>query len=272
MPAVLLEDIQENPIDPVHAFIYGPPKPPGFVDPDKPLTPTTIEAGFEQENPASAARIHQQFILDLQAASDDPESEIRPDYKQNPDFNVIDYIPPEHINFAHVYAEWAHSPEEAQVVKEKLDREIETDRVLSESGIAGALSRVFGAIASPTMLIPGIIVWKAAKFGPLVNRAATAFTGAGLIGGTIALEELALQESQLTRTIEESNIAVTAGLIMGGGFGWLFGTASREVLDAAEFEMRQALRGETKRFLIKKDRISIDPKTYKATFHKLDCP
>ena len=222
------------------------PVPFDFVDPED---PTTMEAGFQQENFVSAGATHRQFIRDL---NDSAGESTFPHLRQNLDFNVLDYIPEEHkADFSDTYYELAHSPEEVEIVRKKIDRELREDRVLQESGIGGGFARVLASIAQPTNLIPGVVIWKAAKMGPLIARTASAATGAGLIGGTILAEEALLHQSQITRNLEESNVAVVAGTIMGAGFGWLFGKAPKSVLDAAEYEARQAIRGETKKYDIK---------------------
>lgn len=274
MPAVLLEDIRTSPLDPQASHIYGPDLPEA-QQLDKP--PSVLDAAFDQENlgtSLSQGAIHQLDMREAheEAVRENPEFAVRPEFDRGNNFDITEHIPPEHANFAGTYAEFAHSPQEVEVLKSRINAELENERVLNEAGAIGFFSRLSAAVTDPTVLIPGGVVWKAGKLGPLATRAASAIGTSVAFGVATGAQEIGLQESQLTRNAEESNTAIVASMIMGLGFGALIGKASSEVMAAAETEMRSILRGAPKSFVKKGDKVVVDPDKFKATFKVLDCP
>lgn len=136
---------------------------------------------------------------------------------------------------------YADSDEEIEVVKKRLDKEEENLKILRDSGWVGIVSSMAAGVLDPTILIPGTMAVKAARVG--IRTAQGVAAGAALTAGAIGVQETGLQATQLTRTAQESAIAITAGAVFGGLVGGAMGALSKPVKEAGEIVVEQAVRG-----------------------------
>ena len=145
----------------------------------------------------------------------------------NPDYNPFSSLPntkyEKYLN-SFVYAD---SDEEVERIKEQIDREENYTKILNESGWVGTVSSIAASLMDPTILIPGTTAIKAA-------RGIKAIEGAALGSTAVGIQEVGLQSTQLTRTPEESALAIAAGGIFGGILGGAFGAVSKSVRESNE--------------------------------------
>ena len=112
---------------------------------------------------------------------------------------------------------------------------------VAASGWGGTLGSIAGEISDPTVLIPGTIAVKAiTKSGKFLQGAATS---GPLIAGAEALQEVAVQQVNPTKTIEESVFEVAVAGVAGATLGGLLGTISGGAADAARAELGDILAG-----------------------------
>lgn len=112
---------------------------------------------------------------------------------------------------------YADTLDEVEQVKASIDKEIENNQILEESGWTGIAMQMVAGTLDPTILIPGA---KAVRAGSKITRVAKAATaGASLGTAAIAAQEALLQQQQEIRPIEESVYATMAGGIFGGVLG-----------------------------------------------------
>ena len=97
----------------------------------------------------------------------------------------------------------------ADIARERRDREILNDG-------SGVMARMAAGFISPFTLIPGGAIVKGAKGASVVK---TAGKLGAITGATIAASESVLQATQMSRPIEESVLAVSGGVILGGLLG-----------------------------------------------------
>lgn len=102
-------------------------------------------------------------------------------------------------------------------LKAQIDSEERDRHTLAESGMFGVLASIGSSILDPTILIP--VGGEIAKIesGYRIARSALSL---GVVGGVSAgIQEFGLQSTQETRPIEDSYIAVGAGVVLGGLLG-----------------------------------------------------
>lgn len=106
-----------------------------------------------------------------------------------------------------------------------IDRERQDQAVLDAAGGWGHLATLGASILSPTSLLPGGAVVQGAKGGVSIGK--TGLVVAGSAGLAASLDEIALQNSQQTRTAEESLVTIGGSVILGGFLGSAAGHLSR---------------------------------------------
>lgn len=110
----------------------------------------------------------------------------------------------------------AKNPEEMRLMKQDLTRQKEDEQLINDAGGLGTLASVMAGIASPTTLIPGFALVKGGKG---LTLAAGAMRGGASAGTAIAIDEMLLQQSQISRSPETTALSVTGGVILGGLLG-----------------------------------------------------
>lgn len=110
-----------------------------------------------------------------------------------------------------------HNKAEADIVKNSIDEELESRRLLEQSGGVGLLATLAAGLFDPINLVPlGAGARVAIKGGSILKGAATAAaTGFALE----AASEASLQATQETRTLGESAINIGAGTFLSGVLG-----------------------------------------------------
>lgn len=112
---------------------------------------------------------------------------------------------------------YADSLDEVEKVKESIEKEIENNQILEESGWTGIGMQMVAGTLDPTILIPGAKVLRAGS--KIVRASKAAAAGAALGTGAIAAQETLLQQQQELRPLEESTYATLAGGMFGGVIG-----------------------------------------------------
>lgn len=120
----------------------------------------------------------------------------------------------------------ARNADEAGRMKAQIDREIEDRKTMDAAGAWGFVAGMGAAVLSPTSLLPGGAIVRGAGGGVSVAR--TAASAGAWAGAAAAIDEIALQGSQATRTAEESAYAIGGSVILGGLLGGSVGLLSRE--------------------------------------------
>ncbi|WOC01666.1 MULTISPECIES: hypothetical protein [unclassified Providencia] len=109
------------------------------------------------------------------------------------------------------------SPEETSAIKQRIDKQRNTKKFVSESGIAGILSSIYaGSIDPVNVMAMGLPLTNLVRGGSILATSAK-FAGANAIGGVAS--EVALSATQETRTLEESALNVTFDAMLGGLLG-----------------------------------------------------
>lgn len=99
------------------------------------------------------------------------------------------------------------SPEETRVIKRKIDREVRNQEILAQGDVEGVLASVAAGVVDPINLLSALI--------PVAGQySVTKSIGVGIVGA--AATETALQETQETRTEEETAINIAASAILSG--------------------------------------------------------
>lgn len=128
-----------------------------------------------------------------------------------------------------------------EALKRQIDREEDDRRTMAAAGTLGTVSAIAAGILDPTILIPvGGEVAAAGKAGGSVwrvGRGAAAGARAAAIGTTA--QEIVLQGTQETRTLEESGLAVGGSIVLGGLLGGAVGALSRPQQIAAQDALRR---------------------------------
>lgn len=128
-----------------------------------------------------------------------------------------------------------------EALKRQIDREEDDRRTMAAAGTLGIVSAIAAGILDPTILIPvGGEVAAAGKAGGSVwrvGRGAAAGARAAAVGTTV--QEIALQNTQETRTREESGLAIGGSIVLGGLLGGAVGALSRPQQIAAQDALRR---------------------------------
>jgi hypothetical protein len=122
----------------------------------------------------------------------------------------------------------SQSRRETYSIIAQIEREEGNDRMLDQAGKLGTVLKMGAGTLDPTMALPGGVAVKAGKEG-------LTFLEAGLRVGKAALiqsgtQELALQLSQRTRSLEESALNVGSATLLSG----LMGGAATRFMEASE--------------------------------------
>jgi len=120
---------------------------------------------------------------------------------------------------------------EIERIKKRIMRELDNRRILAQAGIGGFAATFGAAVLDPLIFIPGVNVAKSAKGAFSVGKVALQSALAG--GGIVGAQELALHQTQLTRTGVESAINITGGVVLSGLLGGAIGKLTKRQLAAA---------------------------------------
>lgn len=124
----------------------------------------------------------------------------------------------------------------SEALKRQIDREEDDRRTMAAAGTLGMVAAMAAGILDPSILIPvgGEVAaaGKGANAAWKVGRGAKAGARAAAIGTTA--QEIGLQATQETRTLEESGLAVGGSIVLGGLLGGAVGALSRPQQIAAQ--------------------------------------
>ena len=106
---------------------------------------------------------------------------------------------------------------EAEIVKRSIDDELESRRLVEQSGGVGVAATFAAALFDPINLVPLGVGANVALKGGSILRGAASSASAGLVTETAS--EAILQGTQQTRTLEESAINIAGGTFLSGALG-----------------------------------------------------
>lgn len=199
----------------------------GFAAPTpqpKPAFNAMLGAAFRQENEIGSA---------VDFLSREHEFKPDPDYSPFTDPAMVKsrYVAEYGDRFVGV-----RSAMEAEALRQRIDREEEDRRLLDASGFLGTVAGIAAGIVSPTTLLPGGQAYRVGRIGSRIGRSAASVGGAA--GAGVAVQELALQSTQVTRTPAESAMNIAGGVVLGGLLGGAVGAlpAATRARMAADFD------------------------------------
>lgn len=195
----------------------------------KPITgPLALANGFdlnpEKPDPegslmGAAFRLENPIVSGLSSFEYDDNAPFDPTYRPFDDIQGTEFEP-----YWERFVE-ARNPDEASRMKAQIGRELEDRKVIEAAGAWGFVAEMGAALLSPTTILPGGAIVKGTK-GVSVGKTAMNVAGANAVA--VAIDEVALQATQDTRTGMESATAIGGGVILGGLLGGFAGTLSRK--------------------------------------------
>jgi hypothetical protein len=251
------------------AFEANPNNPQEHSGAIVPQTPLNLpRPGVERQSVVGAALSRENIIKSSHDSADFRHNlnEAQSFAPTDEPFDVGASIPARHIGHADIYAMEAIDQNSADVITARLDQQVDDEQVLQDAGIGGVAARMLSSVADPTTLpvIPINLIRNMRTVGKVAM-------GAGVLGGSVAAQEVFLQNTQDNRTIEETNIAITTGTIFGAVLGPLL-SRNDDLFKEAINEMRAAARGQDKTFVVDGQKVKINRDSFRAKFSTLDCP
>lgn len=149
----------------------------------------------------------------------------------DPDFDGFSEVAgTEHEQYEELWVAW--NREEFEGIKNQIDQERSDRGTLARSGYLGTALTLGATIVDPTILLPGGVVVKGARTGQAALKSAASVGAAA--GTATAIQETGLQATQITRTAEESAMAiggsVVLGKVLGAGIGAFVSRAEQRAL------------------------------------------
>ena len=203
--------------DPTRAPIAAP-EPDPFAGPS---TSQIIGAAFRRENP----------LVSMMTAWSEQAQNRAPDPLHNP-FDIIKGTPSEEYGW-----QFIGSPNEAttRALMARIMREKEDERVLQQGGWAGTVASIAAGLTDPLYYLP---------IAGGVNMLRGGLRGAATLGGAGALmsgaSEMALHQSQATRTAADSAHTIASNTILMGLMGGAIGHLSAPERKAAAESLDEA--------------------------------
>jgi hypothetical protein len=218
-------------------------------------TPSLIEAAFRRENVLGSIGTELQFDSDIaEARGLGPEE----------GFDFMQSVPTRHIATAELYADTTNS-QEADTITRMLDQEQVDTKALQETGGLGMAAMLTSIVSDPLTFVPVVTPLKlTSKLGTFGKVAA--FAGINTVAP--AGQELILQSTQQTRTVEESALVIGTSFLVGAYIGRVL-NKNAELMKAHQAEIRAIVRGDDMK---RTPKGNIDPDTFGAKIDGDDCP
>lgn len=210
-----------------------------FVDVDPVSGPLALPDGFDlnpdQEESdtslwAAAFRLENPIVSAVTSFNYSRSKPFDPDYQPWNDIQGTVYE-----QYSDRFVE-ARDVDDVGQMKAQIDREMSDRAVIDASGGWGFMAEMGAAILSPSSLLPGGAVVRGAAGGIKIGK--TVMSVSLSAGAAAAMDEFALQQSQVTRTDLESGLAIGGSMILGGLLGGASGALTQKVFtraaDAAE--------------------------------------
>lgn len=185
-----------------------------FIDEPTPLGPFGLPKGFGEkpddlEGSLAGAALRNSSPF-FQEQIDLPGGDFDPEYRV-----WDDIVGTQYEEFKESFYD-ARTADDVNYIKGRIDSQIRDDMIIAQNGVMGGLADMGASLFSPTSLLPGGAVVKAAKGFSV----AKSFLNVGAhAGAAAALDEAFLHGSQETRTLEESAINIGGSVVLGGLLG-----------------------------------------------------
>jgi hypothetical protein len=217
----------------------------GFIPNDEPLGPIAIPEGMDvnPETPTEGGagflgvmgaglRIGSEVVAEFSDYDIDRTAPIDPEFRPFEQIQGTDYE-----QFADRFI-GTRTQADVMGIMAQIDREQEDRRTLQVAGWGGMAAEMAGTLLSPTTLLPGGALVRGAKG---VNIARTGLSVAAASTVATAVQEGFLQQSQITRTGEETALSIGGAMILGGALGVGIGSLSARQLAVAGRQTEQVL-------------------------------
>lgn len=203
---------------------------------DRPGFFETVGAAFQTHNVIAS-------LLQPQSGVFAPDPDFDPFELERPGESMSPANRPKHLigyeSFAEAFVS-ARSLRDVQEIKSRIDRELAGRKILAEGGLLAGVASFAAGTLDPLLLIPvgGSIIKGARGVAVLRSAARTAAVAGGLVGA----QEAVLHASQVTRTGEETAVAVTGATLLGGALGGALGALTAREARAAAAGLEAGLR------------------------------
>lgn len=139
-----------------------------------------------------------------------------------PDYDYLSHIPADLFEqYGHMYAQTTNS-RQAEALTGQLRREIEDGQIMANSHWRTFLSVFAVNLIDPSILLPGGTIYKNTKAAYSVGRSAMSVSAAAMAGE--AVQQTVAQNTQLTRSWQESAFDIVGAGVVGGVLGGIGGS------------------------------------------------
>ena len=174
-----------------------------------------MDAAFRTENVVGSA-LSQETLPDAGLAQTDVLAAAL--------FNKEDFLRPEEKGYSDRFND-ANSLADMEAIRRQVKNENDARLAMADGPLPEWLAGTIAAVADPTIFLP--IAGPLVRGGRLAATAGSALTVGGSAAGGAGAQELILQGTQRTRTIEESAASVVGAFMLGGILGSAAGTLGR---------------------------------------------
>lgn len=141
----------------------------------------------------------------------------------------------------------ANSPQDIDFIRKRIEGEEVVRQAVRSGPLAEWFINTVASVADPTSLLPVAGPWL--KGGKVASGAMSALTVGTSAAAGVAVQEGLLQQTQYTRTAEESVASILSGLVFGGVLGTVAGAALAKSSPKAAAALQADLKGEATQVL-----------------------
>lgn len=214
----------------------------GFFDPEAEVGPVAVPQGLDlnpaRKSPTLLEAAGAAWRMDSPVGSAVSSFAYNPPEPINPSYNPYDEVKGTSYEDYWERFAGARNPGDTAGMKAQIDRENEDRRTLAAAGVPGVMLSMGASLLSPSTFLPGGAVIKGYNG---VRIGATALSVGAAAATATALDEVALQQTQVTRTGAESAVAIGGSLILGGVLGAAVGALGAREVRVASRQAEEAV-------------------------------